>query len=58
MIALLAFLDGQFAVEHLVSVLVLLQLLLCAFQFGITFLDGLRQFFLCERYIIGVFGMA
>ena len=45
MIALLALLNGQLAVEYLVSVFVLLQLFLCAFQFGITFLDGLRQFF-------------
>ena len=45
MIALPAFLDGQLVVEHLVSVFELLQLLLCAFQFGITFLDGLQQFF-------------
>ena len=44
-IALLALLNGQLAVEYLVSVFVLLQLFLCAFQFGITFLDGLRQFF-------------
>lgn len=46
-IALLAFLNGQLAVEYLVSVFVLLQRFLCAFQFSITFLNGLRQFFLC-----------
>lgn len=40
-IALPAFFGGQLAVEHLVSVFVLLQLFLRAFQFGITFLDGL-----------------
>ena len=34
---------------YLVSVFVLLQLFLRAFQFGITFLDGLRQFFLWHR---------
>lgn len=48
-IALLAFLDGQLAVEHLVSVFVLLQLFLREFQFGITFLNGLRQLFLWHR---------
>lgn len=37
----LAFLNGQLAVEYLVSVFVLLQLFLCAFQFSITFLNGL-----------------
>lgn len=39
-IALLAFLNRQFTVEHLVSVFVLLQLLLRVFQFSITFFKG------------------
>ena len=45
-VALFALLNGQLAVEYLVSVFVLLQLFLCAFQFSITFLNGLRRFLL------------
>ncbi len=49
MIALLAFLNGQLAVEYLVSVFVLLQLFLCAFQFSITFLNGCAVFWTVNR---------
>ena len=49
-VALFALLNGQLAVEYLVSVFVLLQLFLCAFQFSITFLNGLRRFLLRHRW--------
>ena len=49
-VALLALLNGKPAVKHLASVFVLLQLFLCAFQFSITFLDGLRCFLLCHGW--------
>lgn len=46
MVALLELLDGNPAVKHLASVLILPDFLLREFQLGITFLDGLRRFLL------------
>ena len=43
-VSLLALLNGKPAVKHLASVLILPDFLLCAFQLGVAFLDGLRRF--------------